>query len=397
MKITKEFSTIALIMLTEVLGWTIILPFLPYYALEFGASPLVVGLILSSFSVFQFISAPIIGKLSDKYGRKPLLMISQFSTFVGFIILGFANSLFMIFLSRVVDGLFGSNMTLSNAYVTDITKGKDRAKAFAYLGVVFSIGFFIGPAVGGFLAVIDYSIPSFLAAGMTLISIILTFLLLKETVKVEKEVELKLNDFFPMKSFIKGITNKQLRCIFIEFFLFITGFTIITSSLALYMDAQLGLGPEQVGIVFMAIAVVRLIFQPLVIPKLLNRFDERPLMVLGLSINAIAMFGFYFVDSLAMLYIGSALFAIGGSLSRPMMVSIVSEKSGEGRRGEYMGVFDSLGSIAQIIGPIVGGYMITVMYPGTVGLIAGALVVAAIAVELSQMMNKRILCKPAER
>lgn len=397
MKITKEFSTIALIMLTEVLGWTIILPFLPYYALEFGASPLVVGLILSSFSVFQFISAPIIGKLSDKYGRKPLLMISQFSTFVGFIILGFANSLFMIFLSRVVDGLFGSNMTLSNAYVTDITKGKDRAKAFAYLGVVFSIGFFIGPAVGGFLAVIDYSIPSFLAAGMTLISIILTFLLLKETVKVEKEVELKLNDFFPMKSFIKGITNKQLRCIFIEFFLFITGFTIITSSLALYMDAQLGLGPEQVGIVFMAIAVVRLIFQPLVIPKLLNRFDERPLMVLGLSINATAMFGFYFVDSLAMLYIGSALFAIGGSLSRPMMVSIVSEKSGEGRRGEYMGVFDSLGSIAQIIGPIVGGYIITVMYPGTVGLIAGALVVAAIAVELSQMMNKRILCKPAER
>lgn len=385
----KQLFVIALIMLTEILGWTIILPFLPYYALEFGATPLMVGLIIASFSVFQFISAPIIGKLSDKYGRKPMLIISQFSSFVGFMILGFANSLFMIFLSRVIDGLFGSNMTISNAYVTDITKGKNRAKVFSYFGVIFSIGMFIGPALGGFLAVISYALPSFLAAGMVLVSIILTFALLEETVEKQKNVKIKASDFFPMKSFIKGLRNDKLRLIFIEFFFFIVGFTIITSSLALYMDAQLGLGPEQVGINFMIIGVVRLLFQPVIVPKLLNRYDENPLMLLGLFVISIAMFGIFFVNSVVMLYIGISLFAIGSSLSRPMMISIVSEKSDPKSRGEYMGVFDSFGSIAQIIGPIVGGYIIGAFFPGTIGIAAGSLVVVAIILELVHMWNCR--------
>jgi len=385
----KQLFVIALIMLTEILGWTIILPFLPYYALEFGATPLMVGLIIASFSVFQFISAPIIGKLSDKYGRKPMLIISQFSSFVGFIVLGFANSLFMIFLSRIIDGLFGSNMTISNAYVTDITKGKNRAKVFSYFGAIFSIGMFIGPAVGGFLAVISYALPSFLAAGMVLVSIILTFVLLEETVEKQKEVKIKASDFFPMKSFVKGLKNEKLRLIFIEFFFFIVGFTVITSSLALYMDAQLGLGPEQVGILFMIIGLVRLLFQPVVVPKLLNRYDENPLMLLGLFVISIAMFGFFFVNSAIMLYIGTSLFAIGSSLSRPMMVSIVSEKSDPKSRGEYMGVFDSFGSIAQIIGPIVGGYVIGAFFPGTIGLIAGSLVAVAIMLELIHIRNCR--------
>jgi DHA1 family tetracycline resistance protein-like MFS transporter len=385
----KEFMTISVIVLTEILGWSLILPFLPYYALEFGASPIVVGLLISTFSVFQFISAPIIGKLSDRYGRKPLLIISQFSTFLGFMILGFANSLFMIFLSRVVDGLFGSNMTLSNAYVTDITKGKERTKAFGYLGAIFGLGFFIGPAIGGFLALISYALPSFIAAGMSLITILLIVLFLEETVEVEKKVDLKASDFFPMKDFFKGVRRKELRYMFAELFVYLTAFTIVTSTLALYVDAQLGLGPEQVGILLMIIGGVRIVFQLALLPKLINRFEERPLAVAGMLLVAASMFGLFFVNSIVPLYLGVGIFSVGAGLTRPMIISMISKKAGEKERGQVMGVADSLGSIARIISPLIGGYVIESFYPGTLGLLAGIVMVVAIGFEVFDVVRCR--------
>ena len=185
----KEFFTILLIIFTEVLGWSLILPFLPFLATDLGASPFIVGFIIASFAFCQFISSPIIGKLSDRYGRKPLLLISQFSTVVGFTLLALANSLFIILLSRVIDGLLGSNMTLSRAYLGDIIRNEDQkkqTKLFGYMSTVFGLGFFIGPAMGGYLATIDYSIPSFLAAGISVLTLFMVFFLLEETVTNSK-------------------------------------------------------------------------------------------------------------------------------------------------------------------------------------------------------------------
>src|SRR3989338_11650564 len=130
MKFSKEYSIIFVIMITEVLGFSLILPFMPFFAERFGASPLTIGLILTSYSLFQFISAPIMGKLSDHYGRKPMLILSQISTCIGYIILGLANSVWMIFLSRIVDGILGSNFTIAQAYLSDISTKKNRTKAF---------------------------------------------------------------------------------------------------------------------------------------------------------------------------------------------------------------------------------------------------------------------------
>ena len=186
MKLTKEYVIIFVIMVTEILGFSLILPFLPFYVEELGATPLIYGLILASFSLFQFISAPIMGRLSDHYGRKPMLIFSQLSTFISFIILGFANTIWLVFLSRIVDGMLGSNMTIAQAYISDISSKKDRSKAFGLAGVAFGIGFLIGPAIGGTLAKINYSIPSFIAAGISLLTIFTTFFFLPETVKRKK-------------------------------------------------------------------------------------------------------------------------------------------------------------------------------------------------------------------
>ncbi|MBN1923486.1 MAG: MFS transporter [Nanoarchaeota archaeon] len=377
MKLTKEVLTIALIMFTEIIGWSLILPFLPYYAQDLGATPLIVGLILSSFSIFQFISSPIIGKLSDRFGRKPLLIISQLSTLAGFLILGFANSVWMLFFSRIVDGLFGSNMTLSRAYLTDITEGKERGKTFGMLSAVFGFGFFIGPAVGGFLATINYSIPAFAAAGVVLLSIILTVIFLKETVKRKKGVKLALEDFFPIKDFLQGVRNKELKELFTQFFFYTVAFTLLTANLALIVGNQLGFGPDDVGLLLMIVGLTRVFFQLLALPKLLDRFAEAVLAITGSLILASAMFSVFFMSSRVGLYITMVLFSVGAGLAQPMIITSISNKAPKEERGKVMGVTDSLMSIGQIIGPLIGGFIINTYYPGWVGVLAGCLMLVS--------------------
>ncbi|MBD3312451.1 MFS transporter [archaeon] len=379
---SKEFLTISIIMFTEVIGWTLILPFLPYYAEEFGASPLIVGLILSTFSIFQFISAPIIGKLSDRYGRKPLLIISQVSTMTGFLMLGFANSLLMIFLSRLVDGLFGSNMTLTRAYLTDLSKGRKRRKQISYFGAIFGFGFFIGPAVGGLLAAINYAVPSLVAAGVSLVTIVLTILFLKETVVVKKKVKITKEDFIPVKDFIYGLKIKSLKRYFTVFSLFSLSFVLVTSSLALFVKHQLGVGPENVGLIMMVIGLVRILFQLLILPRLIDREDIMQLVDAGLLMSAIGMLLVFFVDSMWLLYLIGVLFSVGSGLTRPMIIAEVSELVKKRERGRIMGVIDSIGSIAQITGPLIGGMIINYLYPGYLGIIGGSLMLVALLVEL---------------
>lgn len=380
--VSKEFLTISVIMFTEVIGWTLILPYLPYYAEEFGATPLVVGLILSTFSIFQFISAPIIGKLSDRYGRKPLLIISQVSTMIGFLMLGLANSLLMIFLSRLVDGLFGSNMTLTRAYLTDLSKGRKRRKQISYFGAIFGFGFFIGPAIGGLLAAINYSIPSLVAAAVSFITIILTILFLKETVIVKKEVKLSKDDFIPVKDLIYGLKVKRLKRYFIVFSLFSLSFVLVTSTLALFVKHQLGVGPENVGLIMMVIGLVRIVFQLGVLPRLVDREDIMTLVDAGLLLSAVGMFLIFIVDNMWLLYLIGVLFSIGSGLTRPMIIAEVSERVSKHERGRIMGVIDSIGSIAQIAGPLLGGLIINYLYPGYLGIIGGSLILVALLIEL---------------
>src|SRR5512136_2377508 len=171
---------IFLIVFIDLLGFGLILPLLPFYAKSFGASELTVGLLLASYSLMQFIGAPVLGRLSDRYGRRPILLVSQFGTFIGFMILGFANALWMLFLSRIIDGISGANISTAQAYIADVSDEKNRAKNFGLIGAAFGLGFIIGPAVGGFLSRFGYQVPAFAAAGLSLLSMVLTYFMLHE-------------------------------------------------------------------------------------------------------------------------------------------------------------------------------------------------------------------------
>src|SRR5580700_11323278 len=169
---------IFLIVSVDVLGLTIILPLLPFYAEKFGASPAVVGLLVSSYAFCQLIAGPLLGRLSDRMGRRPLLLVSQAGTFIGFLILAYAHALWMVFLSRIIDGATAGNLSLAQAYISDVTKPEERAKSFAIIGIAFGMGFLIGPAISGFLAQYSYQYPIFAAAGLSLTSILATYFLL---------------------------------------------------------------------------------------------------------------------------------------------------------------------------------------------------------------------------
>ena len=180
---------IFLIVSVDVLGLTIILPLLPFYAEKFGASPAVVGLLVSTYALCQLVAGPILGRLSDHMGRRPLLLVSQLGTFIGFLILAYANALWVIFVSRIIDGLTAGNLSLAQAYISDVTKPEERAKSFALIGIAFGMGFLIGPGISGFLSQFSYQYPIFAAAALSATSILSTYFLLPSTAPATADSE----------------------------------------------------------------------------------------------------------------------------------------------------------------------------------------------------------------
>ncbi|MBT3249767.1 MAG: MFS transporter [Candidatus Pacebacteria bacterium] len=371
MKWRREHTIIFMIKITEVLGFSLILPFLPFYAQNLGASPTQVGLVLATFSLFQFISAPIMGKLSDSYGRIPLLLLSQLSTLISFIVLGFANSLWMLFLSRMIDGLLGSNYTIAQAYLSDITPKNERTKIFSLTGIAFSIGFFIGPALGGYLAQFSYALPSFLAAGMAAITIITTYLYLPETVDKSKNFTWSWK-ILKLKQFKLLMAKPKISLPLWEFFSYVLTHGLWASSFALYAERQFNFGSQDIGYIFAIIGAVTIFIKILILPKLLNIMDEDKLRIIGAATIILALGATPWMQTRAAITTATIIFAFGASLLRPSLTSHVSNQAPKDELGEFMGVSDSLGSISQIIGPLLGGFLIQNFFPGSLGLVAAA-------------------------
>lgn len=365
----REYLVIFLIMVTEVLGFSLVLPFLPLYAQDLGASPLVVGLIFTSFSVFQLISAPILGRLSDIYGRRPLLVISQISTFIGFVVLGFANTLILIFISRIIDGMFGSNFTVAQAYLSDISSKEDRSKAFGLAGAAFGVGFLVGPGIGGYLAQFDYSIPSFAAAGISLITIAMTVLLLPETVKRKKDakLEFKIIDIPAMRRYF---TDPKISPRLGAWFTFILSHMIFVSMMALFTERQVGIGPAEIGFLLMYVGFNSIIIRGVLLPRLIDMVGEYRLQIIAVVSLIVSLTSVAFVSEFWMLFITTTLFSFGAGTARPILVGEISRQAREEEQGALLGVSDSLGSFAQIIGPLIGGFMIDMFFPGSMPLAA---------------------------
>ncbi|MBU1129992.1 MFS transporter, partial [Patescibacteria group bacterium] len=364
MKLSKELLIILIIQITEVLGFSLILPFLPFYAQSLGASPLTVALILSSFSLFQFISAPILGRLSDIYGRRPLLIASQISTFISFLILAKSTSLTMIFISRAVDGLLGSNFTITQAYISDISTKKNRSKAFGISGMAFGIGFLIGPAIGGFLSKFGFSIPAFTATTVSFLTILATLFFLPET--VTRKIKTSKIILIDWSVFTKYLSNKKTSIGLWQFLSYIMTHAVWSSNLALYTDRKFGFKPQDIGFILAYIGLTSIVLRGFLLPKLIDKYGEKQLKKVSVLTIILGLMGLMRAKVFWWIFPAMSLLAFGNALARPLIMGSISKSVNENEQGAVIGLANSLGSLSRIVGPLIGGYLLTNFFPESV-------------------------------
>lgn len=355
----KRLYVIFLIIFTEVLGFSIVLPLIPFMGLSLGLTPIQIGLIASVFSVCQLFASPITGKLSDRFGRKPLFILSQLSTLAGFLLLGFATTAILLIASRLIDGLLGSNMTVSQAYISDITEPQHRTRVYGYSSGVFGAGLIFGPVIGGVLSRINYSVPMFFAAGITLISIVLVVLFLSETI-TEKPDKLSLGfkDIVPINDAVRFVKSHQVRNSLFMFFIYNVGFHLFISNFSLLAETQFHVDADQVGFYMAWIGILRVVIQTFLIARLLRALGESRILRTGIVAMIISMVGLALSADYLFVFVPLIFLAYGTGVSRPILTSKLTNSVTKKETATVLGVNNSLTSVAQILTPIAGGFII---------------------------------------
>lgn len=358
-KFNRNLPIILLIMFTETLGFSMVLPVLPFLALDLGLKVYQIGLISSIFSFCQLFASPITGKLSDRFGRKPVLVFSQFSTFLGFFLLGIANNVWILISARLVDGLLGSNMTVTQAYLSDVTDPKDRTKIYGYSSAVFGAALIFGPLIGGTLSSLDFSIPMFIAAGISLVSIFLIILFLNESITNKKEkFNLRFEDIIPIKEAKHFFKSIEIRSLLIVFFIYNFAFMIFISNFGLLAQIQLNVGSQELGFYLAWVGILRVIFQSFLINPLIKKFHENNILKTGVLALIITMVSLVAITNYLVVFIPLIFLAFGTGVVRPILTSKLSKSVDKEETGSLMGVNNSFSSIAQIITPIIGGLIL---------------------------------------
>ncbi|MFX0010299.1 MAG: MFS transporter [Candidatus Hermodarchaeota archaeon] len=358
-KFEKRLYIIFMIQFTEVLGFSSVMPIIPFLGLSLGLNALEIGLILSIFSVCQLIASPITGKLSDRYGRKPLLLFSQVSTFIGFILLGLTNNVWILIAARLVDGLLGSNMTVAQAYISDVTNPKYRTKTFGYSSAVFGAGLIFGPAIGGLLLSINFSAPFFFAAGICLLSIILVVIFLPESLnKREDKLKFRFREIIPIKETRHFFKSALIRGILIMTLLYNFGFFLFINTFALFAEKQINVLAQQVSFYMTWLGILRVIFQSALINPILKRVSENKTLAIGIFSMISAMILLMFSSIYWIVYLPFSFLAFGTGVGRPILMSKLTNTVKREETGSLLGVNNSLTSIGQIITPILGGIML---------------------------------------
>ena len=367
----KRLYIIFLISFTEVLGFSMVLPLIPFLGLELGLTYSQIGLIISVFSICQLFASPITGKLSDHFGRKPLFILSQISTFIGFIFLGFATTAILLIIARLIDGLLGSNMTVSQAYISDITEPKHRTRVYGYSSGVFGAGLIFGPFIGGILSTINYSVPMFFAATITMISIVLVILFLPETIpKSSEKISLRFNDIIPINDIRHFVTTHYIRNSLLMFFIYTIAFFLFISNISLLAEAQFQATAEEVSFYMVWIGVIRVGIQTVLIARILRFFGEKRALVTGIVSMLISMVALAFSAEYLFVFIPLIFLAYGTGVSRPLLISKLTNSVTQKETGAILGVNNSLISVAQIITPIIGGLIIEYLPSQTLPLLS---------------------------
>ncbi|PLW91404.1 MFS transporter [Mucilaginibacter sp.] len=353
MKMNRMIWVLVLIAVINSMGFGIIIPLLYPYGKKFGVTEHTIGLLTAAFSIAQFIATPILGSLSDKWGRKPILIISLVGTAASFVLFGLANSIVMLFAARVLDGLTGGNISVAQAMVSDISSPKDRAKNFGILSSAFGFGFVIGPAIGGLLSKFGMQVPFFFAAGIAIAGVVLSLLLLKETNQNKNTKEQ--GGGFPLSSLVTVLKKPVIgTAVFTGFLLTMAQFTMLIGFQTFSVD-QLKLSTSQIGIFYAGFGVTGILMQLLVpaIKRLISL--QSVILLLSTLICLFAMLLTGFSTGFVLFAVAIGIYGLFNGLRNPMLNAIIADHNDERQRGEVMGVNQAYISIGQTLGPVTAG------------------------------------------
>lgn len=376
MKIKRQVYPILLLNFVNALGFSVIFPVLPFIIEKYNATPLTYGFLISAYALFQFMGSPILGSLSDKYGRRPLLLVSQLGTLISWIVFGISYFLpdktilsislpiLVIGLARVVDGITGGNISVANAYLADVTEPKERTKIYGLSGAIFGIAFIVGPVMGGFSSSfsIGYLGTTILAAGISLLTLILLIFFVPESHKdQDKEIEIRLSKELNIIRKIRSLENPMLSKLFARRLFFTLSFSAYTSILTLYTRDRFGLDSKQLGLVFLIIGFYLVINQGLISRRFSDKLGEAKTYIVGQLIFFAGLVMLYFANTLPLFFAFSYIANLGVSLSIPTFKSIITTAVDGKKQGLINGIDESIFSISSATAPILSGLLYGVL------------------------------------
>jgi DHA1 family tetracycline resistance protein-like MFS transporter len=418
----KKLLPIVFIVFIDLMGLTIIIPVLPYYALSFDAPPVVIGMLAAAYPLMQFIGGPILGSLSDRYGRKPVLAVAQVGTFLSLLTLGFANALWLLFAARIMDGITGANLPTVQAAIADSTTPKTRSAGLGLIGAAFGVGFVLGPALSGVALTLtngNYAAPAFLAAGFAFISVMLTTFVFKETLPPEKRGQASSDGqkrgILAFGRMVEGLRNPLIGILFLLIFMQQVVFGAFQIMFAPFTLNRLGLNSIGNTVFFVLFGVIAVILQGMLIGKLTARFGERKLIYTGFGMLAAGLLvmsvtpqqavPWYSRDALvqelqqqadggiavderqqisllpsedgaglgafSILLLSVFPVAIGAGLLQPSVNSLITQRVDPTQVGAVLGLSSAFLSLANVIGPIWGGAAFDFIAPAAPFLIGG--------------------------
>jgi multidrug resistance protein len=338
----------------DLLGFGIIIPLLPFYAEHFGASALMVGLLSTSFSVAQFLFAPFWGRLSDRIGRRPVILLGLLGSAVSYALFAVATSLAALFVARTLAGVAGANIPTAQAFIADTTTAETRARGMGIIGAAFGLGFIFGPAIGGFLSHWGYAAPAWFASALSLANFGAALVLLPESRPAHAGDVSRPGRLEVIR---RAVMRPNLPMVLLVYFLVLTSFASFEAMFALYSERRFGFTAATIGYMFAWVGVVLATVQGLLVGRVVRRVGERVVIPAAIMVLAAALGLVPLAGSVPVLAAACGLLAFGMGFNSPSLLSAISQLADPRDQGSTLGVSQSLGSLARIIGPLWGGWV----------------------------------------
>ncbi|MEO6509118.1 MAG: MFS transporter [Patescibacteria group bacterium] len=352
-KQNRNLFIIALIAIVNALGYGIIIPILYSYSQRFGLTDFQNGLLFATFSICQFLATPLIGRLSDKYGRKPLLILSISGTALSFMLMAFAPSALFLFIARALDGITAGNIPVASAVITDTTEPKDRVKGFGIIGASFGFGFIFGPAISALTVGINPSLPFLIAAAVSVVAVLMTAIFLPET---NKHIGSMSNEkLFNFSKIFHALTNKTVGLTLVLTFLFFTAFSMFIYAFQSASVKVYHLSANQIALLFTIFGALGLISQLVLLRTATKFFGKKRTFIYALLWIAIVFFVMYLSKSVIAFVVANIALGLVNNFIQPLSQTILSEETDEREQGEMQGINASYMSMGQIVGPILAG------------------------------------------